>query len=103
MSPSQQALFIWLERKLQEKDQKAGCILGEILLISEDCDTGSPKPIRSYTANGYGLYDMEGNGFEWRVLRSGSWFNYTHPFVWLTASTSIHRLPTTNTGFVAGF
>ncbi|MBD69879.1 hypothetical protein CMK21_07135 [Candidatus Poribacteria bacterium] len=45
MSPSQQALFIWLERKLQEKDQKAGCILGEILLIPEDCDTGSPKPI----------------------------------------------------------
>lgn len=45
---------------------------------------GSPTPVKNYPPNGYGLYDVAGNVWEWcldarenvtgeRVLRGGSW------------------------------
>ena len=51
-----------------------------------DWNIGDTVPVRQYPANGYGLYDMAGNVWEWcydayegdadsRVLRGGSWLD----------------------------
>jgi formylglycine-generating enzyme required for sulfatase activity len=51
-----------------------------------DCVEHATKPVGSYPAGHYGLFDMAGNGYEWtssvpsaaesnkRVLRGGSWY-----------------------------
>jgi formylglycine-generating enzyme required for sulfatase activity len=51
-----------------------------------DCVEHATKPVGSYAAGHYGLFDMAGNGYEWtssaasaaesnkRVLRGGSWY-----------------------------
>ena len=60
-------------------------------MISEDWDTGRLPMVMACMI--------------WKAMALSGVFcgvvlGSTHPFVWLTASTSIHRLPTTNTGFV---
>lgn len=47
-----------------------------------DCVEHATKPVGSYPAGHYGLFDMAGNGYEWTsslggskaVLRGGSWY-----------------------------
>jgi formylglycine-generating enzyme required for sulfatase activity len=68
-------LYTWGNEPLEEGKPKTNSWQGEFPFINTNKDLSlKSAPVKSFPANGYGLYDMAGNVWEW----CQDWYDYNY-------------------------
>lgn len=69
------AAFTWGDQPMSQDNPLANIWQGEFPWKYLKSHPPAPEPVGSYAANGYGIYDMAGNVWEWTC----DWYRSQHP------------------------
>ena len=87
--PRGKTIYLWGDTAT-ELSKRANTWEGEFPVTNTAADGfGQRAPVKSYPPNGFGLYEMAGNVWEW----TGDWYN-TNYYNEVTAANSIPKNPT---------